>query len=528
MLTSRVLLEPAPASDQPPRRGSPPHWNSALKTASPWLTTAASACGLCVSQISLRFLPALSPDEPASESWLAKLLWALTAVAAAHLVNRVIGLLFWDRLVAKALGGTVPAILKSMVSVVVYLIAMSLVVGGVYGYDVAAFLTALGAGGVVLGLAVRGIFSDLFTGLAVNLDGNVAIGDWVQLMPRGSQARVLLGQVREIGWRSTQLETEEGNLLIIPNTLLAEDLVTNFSRPSGAARCECRIDLDASVPCERVKRILLGAARSLAGTPGFVTDREPAVLTNSTSERGIEYLIRFWIQPWSPLSPTSARDAVLSRALHHLAIAGLAPAIAKTEIFYDRIPEHRGSDATLENREALLESIELFAGLEAEDRRPLAAALRRKLLSPQESVVEQGDTGDSLYILAEGALDVLVTAGQPPADVRVATLGAGDFFGEMSLLTGEPRRATVRSATAAVIFELSRDTVARLIEYRPDIGETLSRAVAERTIGLDDAHRVSGAAAKEAAVETLSAQVSRLMSDLFQPRKQPVVSRIAS
>lgn len=499
-----------------------------MKTASPWLTTAASVCGLCVSQISLRLLPTLSPDEPASESWLAKLLWALTAIAAAHLVNRVIGILVWDRLVAKALGGTVPAILKSMVSVVVYLVAMSLVVGGVYGQDVAAFLTALGAGGVVLGLAVRGIFSDLFTGLAVNLDGNVAIGDWVQLMPRGPQARVLLGQVREIGWRSTQLETEEGNLLIIPNTLLAEDLVTNFSRPSGASRCECPIDLDASVPCERVKRILLGAARSLAGTPGFVTDREPAVLANSTSERGVEYLIRFWIQPWSPLSPTSARDAVLSRALHHLAIAGLAPAIEKTEIFYDRIPEHRGSDATAENREALLESIELFAGLEVEDRRPLAAALRRKLLAPQESVVEQGDRGDSLYIIAEGALDVLVTAGQPPAAVRVATLGAGDFFGEMSLLTGEPRRATVRSATAAVIFELSRDTVARLIEHRPDVGEMLSRAVAERTIGLDGAHRGSAAAAKAAAVETLSAQVSRLMADLFQPRRRSAASAISS
>lgn len=491
-----------------------------MNTASLGIAGIACMVALVGSQIALAFLPTVVPDDPSSGGWLSKLLWTLTSLAVAYLVNRGIGILIWDRLVARALGGKVPGILKSMVSVTVYLVAMSMVVGFVYGYDVAAFLTALGAGGVVLGLAVRGIFSDLFTGLAVNLDGNVAIEDWVLLTPRGSAAKPLLGRVREIGWRSTQLETEEGNMLIIPNTLLAEDLVTNFSRPSVATRYECPIDLDPSVPCDRAKRILLGAARSLAATPGFIAEREPAVLVSGTSERGVEYLIRYWIKPWNPLSPASARDAVLSRALHHLSVAGLAPAIEKTEIFYDRIPERRGADSTLESREDLLASIRLFAGLAAEDRRHLAADLRRRLLSPEETVVQQGDTGDTLYVIAEGALDVLVTTEKASSPVRVATLGAGDFFGEMSLLTGELRRATVRSATPAVIYELSRDTVAQLIERRPDVAEALSRAVAERTVGLDQAKRTAGPAATEAAVETLSAQMSRLMREMFNRRKR--------
>lgn len=491
-----------------------------MNTASLGIAGIACMVALVGSQIALAFLPTVVPYDPSSGGWLSKLLWTLTSLAVAYLVNRGIGILIWDRLVARALGGKVPGILKSMVSVTVYLVAMSMVVGFVYGYDVAAFLTALGAGGVVLGLAVRGIFSDLFTGLAVNLDGNVAIEDWVLLTPRGSAAKPLLGRVREIGWRSTQLETEEGNMLIIPNTLLAEDLVTNFSRPSVATRYECPIDLDPSVPCDRAKRILLGAARSLAATPGFIAEREPAVLVSGTSERGVEYLIRYWIKPWNPLSPASARDAVLSRALHHLSVAGLAPAIEKTEIFYDRIPERRGADSTLESREDLLASIRLFAGLAAEDRRHLAADLRRRLLSPEETVVQQGDTGDTLYVIAEGALDVLVTTEKASSPVRVATLGAGDFFGEMSLLTGELRRATVRSATPAVIYELSRDTVAQLIERRPDVAEALSRAVAERTVGLDQAKRTAGPAATEAAVETLSAQMSRLMREMFNRRKR--------
>jgi CRP-like cAMP-binding protein len=174
----------------------------------------------------------------------------------------------------------------------------------------------------------------------------------------------------------------------------------------------------------------------------------------------------------------------------------------------------------LESREDLLASIHLFAGLTAEDRTQLAADLRRRLLPPEETVVHQGDTGDTLYVIAEGALDVLVTTETASSPLRVATMGAGDFFGEMSLLTGELRRATVRSATPAVIYELSRETVARLIERRPDVADVLSRAVAERTVGLDQAKRSAGLAATEAAVETLSAQVSRLMREMFTRRKR--------
>lgn len=492
----------------------------------PRASTFFAALAVVLCQAVLLMPPAFSPEALSAGGWLPKLLWTITGVAAAHLVNRVIEMLFWNRLVAKALGGTVPAILKTMVRVVVDLVAASLVVGLVYEQNVGAFLTALGAGGVVLGLAVRGIFSDLFTGLAVNLDGNVVIDDWIELSRRSSDARPLLGRVREIGWRSTQLETEAGTLMIIPNTVLAEDLVTNFTRPTAATRYECTIDLDPSIPAERGKNILLGAARSLAGNRGFVPDLEPAVLVHGTSERGVQYLIRFWILPWNPLSPTTARDAVLTRVLQHLAVAGLTPARGKMELYHDRIALPRSPDTTAEGRAQLLEGVHLFASLEQEDRFELAADLQRLAIPTRETVVRQGDSGDTLYVIAEGAMDVLVRTDASPDPVRVATLGAGDFFGEMSLLTGEARRATVRAATPVVLYELSRDTVADLIGRRPDVADTLSRAVAERSVGLDAAQRDAGLAAKAEAVATLSSQLSSMVRDFFsqRPRRPSAVA----
>ena len=163
-------------------------------------------------------------ETEAGTTWLRQLFSTLAVLAGAQLVNRLIDALIWDRLVSRALGGKVPAILKTMVSLVVFLIGISIIVGVVFDRSVAGFLAALGAGGVVLGLAVRGIFSDLFSGLAINCDRNLVIGDWVQV-PAATPP--ITGKVREIGWRSSMLETEDGTVVIIPNTTLAEGIVTN-------------------------------------------------------------------------------------------------------------------------------------------------------------------------------------------------------------------------------------------------------------------------------------------------------------
>jgi small-conductance mechanosensitive channel/CRP-like cAMP-binding protein len=458
-------------------------------------------------------------ETEAGTTWLRQVFSTLFVLAGAQLVNRLIDAVIWDRLVSRALGGKVPAILKTMVSMVVFLIGISIIVGVVFDQSVAGFLAALGAGGVVLGLAVRGIFSDLFSGLAINCDRNVVLGDWVQV-PAASPP--ITGKVREIGWRSSMLETEDGTVVIVPNTTLAEGIVTNYSRPSLATRYQCTMELDPRVPCDRAKRILLGGVRSLAGTAGF-TDRSPVVLVNTTTERGIEYLIRYWIEPWNPLSPASARDAVMTRVLQHMAVAGLAPAIEKTEVFYERLPEREDVDATTETRAALLSRTALFASLEASDRLALAGDLRRLMLPSNTLVIAQGDEGDTLYVIAEGTLDVLVRPKPTDDPMRVASLGPGDFFGEMSLLTGEPRRADVRTATPVLIYELARETVAQLIEQRPVIADRLARAVSERKIALESIHSPVSIPAKEEAVAGLTGQLSRMMRQFFsrQPERAP-------
>ena len=85
-----------------------------------------------------------------------------------------------------------------------------------------------------------------------------------------------------------------------------------------------------------------------------------------------------------------------------------------------------------------------------------------------------------MYGLAEGLLEVLVDHPENDRHISVARLDPGAFFGEMSLLAGEPRSATVRAIAESAVYEIRRDTIMELLEARPEIGVTLSEVIARR------------------------------------------------
>ena len=125
-----------------------------------------------------------------------------------------------------------------------------------------------------------------------------------------------------------------------------------------------------------------------------------------------------------------------------------------------RLPEghNTGHDVT----PLLLNDVELFDPFGQKDKDRMQEKLRRLHFEPDRIVINQGDPGDSLFIIAEGAMVVEVTTSDGNL-IEVARLGAGEFFGEAALLTGEPRSATVRTLTPSQILEITKDDIAPII-----------------------------------------------------------------
>lgn len=147
-------------------------------------------------------------------------------LAVAYLVNRIVGLVLWDPIHSRV---PVPRLLRDVTALLIYLLAITGIVGVVFDKPIGPFWAASGVGAIVLGLALRNVILDVFIGLAVNFDRPFEIGDYIQLGIGPTAGPT--GRVMELNWRTTRLLNGEGNLVVIPNGRLSELIVTNFSRP---------------------------------------------------------------------------------------------------------------------------------------------------------------------------------------------------------------------------------------------------------------------------------------------------------
>ena len=124
----------------------------------------------------------------------------------------------------------------------------------------------------------------------------------------------------------------------------------------------------------------------------------------------------------------------------------------------------------------------------------------------------QGDSGDSFYIIFKGSVEVLVTPEGGTEERRVATLGPGDFFGEMSALTGQPRSATIRASAALACVQIEKQDMLPIFQADLSIMEKISQIVARRNAERDAVMQGAGAAPPP---EVVTRQQKTLLGRMF-------------
>jgi small-conductance mechanosensitive channel/CRP-like cAMP-binding protein len=428
-------------------------------------------------------------------------------LAGAWLLIRLVDVGFWDAIVAPRLGGKVPGLLKDVVAVAIFSLAVTGVMALVFDLDVTGFWATSGVVGLVLGFALQSMIADVFSGIALNVDRPFQIGDWIRLSNRARE--IIIGEVVESNWRSTRIRCVDGTLVVVPNGWIARDIVTNLTRPRVESRFEMRFCLDFEVPVDRALRILEAGVRT---AKGILDAPAPKVRVVGPTRTGVEYEIRYWLL-CADTSPSKGRHALATAVLDQLHRAGLTLAYEKHDVFTAAMPP-RALDIR-RHREQIVHRVDLFADLQDHEVATLSASMREVRVPRGSDVVRQGEQGDSMYILVEGLLDVLVP-GEDGGDVLVGRIRAGEFFGEMSLLTGEPRSATVRAATEIVAFEIRKADLEPLFAARRELATAITEKVAERRLRSKARLEAANAAPpSEEETRSLADQIFGKMRGLF-------------
>jgi CRP-like cAMP-binding protein len=263
-----------------------------------------------------------------------------------------------------------------------------------------------------------------------------------------------------------------------PNAKLVGERLVNLGYGEQPVGWTFRIGLPHETPPAAARAALLAAARS---TPGLAPSPEPQVFLESFGESAVTYRLRAWTHDVGALLRFT--DAIHGRIWYQLQRAGIAiPYPVRTVQMHDAAGEAgRRATVELERRRARLDALELFAPLAPEQRERLSGAAVQLHFDHGEELVREGEAGDSLFLVAAGEVRVTrAPEGDDAQPLLLATLGAGDCFGEMSLLTGEPRSATVTAEGGCEVLRLDQAAMAPILAADPAVAEALSLLLADR------------------------------------------------
>jgi small-conductance mechanosensitive channel/CRP-like cAMP-binding protein len=360
--------------------------------------------------------------------------------------------------------------------------------------------TTSAVGAVVVGFALQDTLGNAFAGLAIQIEKPFHVGHWVAI---GGHE----GRVAEITWRATKLRTRTGNFIIVPNNVVSKEAIVNYSEP--AAPTMLMVDVGASYfssPGEVKAGVqeALGNCRRVLATPA------PEVLLQDFADSAITYRIRFWVQDYE--TDDVVPDQVRSAIYYGFRRRGIEIPWP-IQIQYERKEESVDPTERARRRADLLAGLDLFAQIPEADLTRLAAAATDHLFGEGERIVREGEPGQSLFAVASGRVAVLTGVGN--AEHEVATIDAGSYFGEMSLLTGEPRSATVAARGDCHVVEIEAARFREVAEANPLVLEHVALAAMARRESLASARAV--AAARVAAADTTRAFIARMKRFLRLP-----------
>jgi small-conductance mechanosensitive channel/CRP-like cAMP-binding protein len=411
------------------------------------------------------------------------------AAATVYTIFRIVGAIALIRLFGFALfrlllplSGKHPTRIIEDVAIIVAYVGYGFVQLRAAGVDLGSLVTTSAILTAVLAFTMQDTLGNLLGGLAIQIDNSVQVGDWIKVDE-------LTGRVRDIRWRSTLIETRNWETVLIPNSALMKSRVAILGRREGAPRQWRRLlnfMVDPGVPPARVIAVVEDEMRELAIPHVARTPAASCVLFGFESGN-LRYQLRYFLTDL--LEDDSTDSMVRVHLFASLQRAGIR--IAEPQHTVHAVQRDEAHAETVKKRELtrrlqMLNAVQLFSGLSESEKADVAERLQYAPFARGDVITKQGNTAHWLYILAFGEAEVLY---EPPAGApqAIGTVRAGEFFGEMSLLSGDTRSATVVAKTDVECYRLDRASFQELLAARPEIADEVGRIVEMRKPDLEQA-----------------------------------------
>jgi len=431
----------------------------------------------------------------------------VSRIVAAIAMIRLTGFFFF-RLLLPAARRPLPRIVEDLAIVGIYIVYGFVQLRGL-GVDVSSLVTTSAILTAVLAFAMQDTLGNVLSGLAIQLDNSVQVGDWVQL-------EHVSGRVIDIRWRSTLIETRNWETVVVPNSLLMKASVAILGRREGQPQQWRRILaflVDPGVPPARVISTVEDEMRELA-IPNVARTPAARCILFGFAQGNLQYQLRYFL---TDLAEDDATDSMVRVHLFAtLQRAGIR--VAEPQHTVHAVQRDEAHAATVRRRELsrrmqALSGIGFLATLPDAERAEIAERLQYAPFARGDVITKQGNTAHWLYIVAYGDGEVLYEPPQGMPQV-IGKVGPGEIFGEMALISGEARSATVVAKSDVECYRLDRASFQELIASRPEIAEEVKRVMGVRRTDLEQARAafaVAGNGGQETEERTLISRLQRFL-----------------
>ncbi len=397
------------------------------------------------------------------------LLWMALVIAAV----RFIAYLILQAAYRNSAQPEFSSLIKTVSSIVVYIIAFFIIFQAQYpGVPLSPLFTGSTILGIVVGLALQETLGNLFAGIAMQADQPFQVGDVVSITSRGT------GVVESVSWRGVKIRTFQNKLLIISNAVLGKETIEVAPKGNLNARVVF-FNTEYHYSPSRTIQIVREAVRQVDNVTNKI---RPVVRIRDLGVNGLDWEVKYWLEDYTKYNDT---DALIRQRIWYLfqrekinfAFPGLV-------LHKHQEPETIPPDVKINRKTEQLNEVSLFAPLSDDETEQLANASKTRIYAPGEAIVRKGQDGSSMFVIIRGAVRVQVP--ENGYDKTIGRLGESDFFGEMSLLTGEPRSASVIADEETEVLQIKKDALKPIFENNPALVQSICELIDERRVVLSE------------------------------------------